>query len=93
MLQISMCDKGLHVSFEMCMCCFSSIYTAMQKANNASLFAVHVQFLMSAKIGTNVYIRHLILHSEKRQIGSKFRERAKLAVHSEKEPNYQTIQI
>ena len=31
-----------YVSFEICTRCFSIIYTAMQKGNNASLFAVHV---------------------------------------------------
>ena len=31
------------MSFEMCTCCFSSIYTTMQRGNNTSLFAVHVQ--------------------------------------------------
>ena len=31
-----------YVSFEMRTCCFSSIYMAMQKGNNASLFAVPV---------------------------------------------------
>ena len=49
------------MSFKMCTRYFSSIYTAMQKGNNASLFAVHVQpLILHPNSGELVVSRNII---------------------------------